>query len=256
MKRLKRITAMILALVVALTIVPVVQAEAATDSYPTKFRLYSWGASEDTFVIQVTDHHTYIDNVKSKDKNLIAGLTDYYYYSYGTDADNYTLSFLAKKQGTYDITYDVMKDKKKVKTVKAKVYVYPSPISVQLSGTKNNYYYGNKTSANLKVKAQKGNKITKVEVGTYKTKTRKQNTEWSKDTHVDSERVYKRVKSSSKIKLGTTGSYYKSSSSSANYSYKYLWSDLMSETFIRVTYKDEYTKRNEQVEYYYRGLAK
>lgn len=257
MKGLKKIVTMVLAFAMAFAFVPATQTEAATDEFPTKFRVYSWDAYEDREDIKVTDHHTYIANVKSKDKNLAVALTDYNYSSYGENTDTYTLAFLAKKSGTYDITYDVMKDSKKVKTVRAKVYVYSNPITVQLSGVKNGYY-GKKKTAKLNVKALKGNTITKIEVGTYKTFTEKQNEDWMESERVNSELEYKQVKNNSTIKLGTKGYYHKEvTDNTANDRYYVSFqSDLMSETSIRVTYKDQYTKRNEQIEFWtYRGLA-
>lgn len=253
MKGLKRIVAMLLALVMMLMIVPADTVKAASDEFPTKFRVYSGVGYETTKEIQVSDHHTYIKNVKSKDSNLIVGLTDYEFSSYGSNQDTYTLAFLVKKQGTYDITYDVMKDSKKVKTVKAKVYAYPNPIGVTLDGEYISYY-GNKTTGKLKVTAQKGNSIQKIEVGTYKT-TR----DTFKGERISSEIEYQTVKNNSKIKLGTTGYYYKDTTDNIQNDrfFESFRSDLMSETRIRVTYKDNYTKQNEQVEmWHFRGLAK
>lgn len=257
MKSLKRIAAMLLTFVMMLMIVPADTAKAASNQFPTKFRVY-FGSNESTKEIRVSDHHTYLKNVKSKDSNLIAGLTDYRYTSYGSGIDTYTLAFYAKKQGTYDITYDVMKDSKKVKTVKAKVYAYPCPISVTLDGKYENYY-GNKTTGKLKVTSQKGNPIQKIEVGTYKTSKEKLDEEWLKSERIYSELKYRTAKNNSKIQLGTTGYYHKENVDNIqnNIINELFQSDLMSETQIRVTYKDKYTKQNEQLDRWrFYGLAK
>lgn len=257
MKSLKRIAAMLLTLVMMLTIVPADTVKAASDNFPTKFRVnYYWG-NEDRTEIQMPDHHTYIKNVKSMNANLIAGLVSYDYASFEKNPDTYILGFIAKKEGTYDITYDVMKDSKKLKTVKAKVYAYSNPISVKLDGV-NGSFYGDKTTAKLNVTALNGNTIQKIEVGTYKKTEEKDNNDWSQSEKVSSVLNYQTVKNNSKIKLGTTGYYFKNVTdyTEEDSYYEYFRSDLMSRTFVRVTYKDKYTKQNEQYEISFSGLAK
>ena len=254
MKNFRRVAAIVLTYVMMFTIAPADTVKAATDEFPTTFRVYYWGGNEKNVEISISDHHTYITNVKSKNKALIAKLTEYDYDAVRESNDTYKIAFFAYKKGTYDITYDVMKDSEKVKTVKAKVYVYPQPIDVQLDGVKNGYY-GKKTTTKLNVTADKGNTIQKIEVGTYKTTEDKQNT--SGLEQVTSEIDYQTVKNNSKINLGTTGYYYKFvRNDSVNDQYNENFNtELMSKTFVRVTYKDKYTKCDEQVTFNFRGLA-
>ena len=255
MKRIKKITAMIMAIAMALTIVPVNQVKAA-DEFPTKFRLYSWGNYESVERIEVKDHSTYIENVKSKSKDLTAALTGYDYSSGEGRVDSYSISFLTNKQGTYDISYDVMKNKKKVKTVNAKVYVYPMPVSMKLDGSSDYYYYAKKKSAKLSVSASKGNTIKKIEVGSNKKKTTEEDNDWSEEKRVESEVEYKTVKNNSMINLAKTGYYYYYFSKGKQYdSYsESLYENMMSQTIVRVTYKDAYTKQDEQIEFSMNGL--
>lgn len=254
MKRLQKQTAIMLALAIAFTIISAGQVKAATDSFPTKFRVDTWVGYEDSIDIKLNDHHMYIANVKSKSKDLVVGLTDYDYSSSRQDSDTYTLGFLPKKHGTYDITYDVMKDSKKVKTIKTKVYAYPKPIDVQLEGVEG-INYGKKTSAKLKVTSQKGNTITKIEVGTYKI-VRDNFNDSKRYENIDSEIEYKIVNNNSMIQLGTQPYYFKTVADGGddNY-YESFCIDPTSRTFIRVTYKDKYTKQNEQVVYTYMGFV-
>lgn len=247
MKKLKKLSAIILVFVMVFTVIPAVDGKAATGDYQTKFRVYGCsGTAEDTVELTMPDALTYIENVKSSNKNLIAGVTDYRYGS-TSEENTQTIGFVAKKQGTYDISYDVMKSGKKVKTVKAKVYAYPAPISVKISGVKT-YFYGNKKEGKLSVSATKGNTISKIEVGTYKE---------IKETYggINSQIKYTTVKNNSTIKLGTKGYHYEGENEYDNYSRKFMSSNLCSQTYIRVTYKDQYTKQKEEYTAYYQGIA-
>lgn len=247
MKKLKKISAIILVFVMVFTVIPAVDGKAATSDYQTKFRIYGCsGYSEDTVELTMPDALTYIENVKSSNKNLVAGVTDYDYAS-GSQNNTQTIGFVAKKQGTYDISYDVMKAGKKVKTVKAKVYAYPAPVSVKISGIKTSFY-GNKKEGKLSVSATKGNTISKIEVGTYKEIEEAAG-------GINSQIKYTTVKNNSTIKLGTKGYHYEGGYEYDNRSRTAMNSNLCSQTYIRVTYKDQYTKQNEQYTAYYYGIA-
>lgn len=245
MKKLHRITAFLLSFFILFSLIPAVQVNAAADEYPTKIRLYMQNeVLENLYIIQPTDKDIYIENLKSKNKALLAKVTDFNCSLNGRGQNSYTLSFIVTKYGTYDVSYDVMKKGKKVKTVNAKVYAYPAPFSVSLSGVKDSYY-SDKTSAKLSVKADKGVKISKIEVGTYEYKMQE-------NGRLQSEMTYKTVKNSSKIKLGTKAHHDEVGSENDEF---YL-SLMIAETQIRVTYKDSYTKQNEQYIAYYQGISK
>ena len=249
MKTIKRLSAIFLALVMILTMIPAVDTKAASTDYPTKFRIYDViGYSETRIEIPVPDADTSIDNVKSKNSNLMAEIIGYYYSSSNPEDCNYSLGLSAKKQGTYDLTYDVMKKGKKVKTVKAKVYAYANPITIDVGGCKGNYY-GSKKDAKLTVNAAKGNKIKKIEVGTFKE---------SKDENGDirTDMVFKTVKNKSKISLGTIGSHFESDFKNEFQERTYKSEEITSQTRIRVTYTDKYVNRDEEVVFYYFGIAK
>lgn len=245
MKKLHRITAFLLSFFILFSLIPAVQVNAAADEYPTKIRLYMQNeVLENLYIIQPTDKDIYIENLKSKNKALLAKVTDFNCSLNGRGQNSYTLSFIVTKYGTYDVSYDVMKKGKKVKTVNAKVYAYPAPFSVSLSGVKDSYY-SDKTSAKLSVKADKGVKISKIEVGTYEYKMQE-------NGRLQSEMTYKTVKNNSKIKLGTKAHHDEVGSENDEF---YL-SLMIAETQIRVTYKDSHTKQNEQYIAYYQGISK
>ena len=251
MKNIKRISAIILAIVIAFTIIPTSMVKAATDNFPTKFRVYGWGGYETKKTITVSDPHMYIANVKSKSSNLIVGLTDYRFDADASNADTYTLALLAKKKGTFDFTYDLMKDGKKVKTIKAKAYAYDNPITITLNGKKTyEYSYGTDTHGKLSVKSDKGNSISKIEVGTYKITGNSDN--------YSSQFVYKEVKNNSSIELGKSANNKKYSyvNEASNVKNENFYEGVRAATEIRVAYKDKYTKQNEQVNVVFYGLAK
>lgn len=251
MKKIHKITAFLLSFFIMFTLIPAVQVNAAADEYPTKIRLYMQNeVLENIYVIQPTDKDIYIENLKSKNKALLAKVTDFDCNLNGRGPNKYTLAFIVTKYGTYDVSYDVMKKGKKVKTVNAKVYAYPAPFSVSLSGVKGSFY-SDKTSVKLSVKADKGVKISKIEVGTYEYKKQE-------NGRIQSEMTYKTVKNNSKIKLGTKAHHDESDYISEDMNSKdtFYLSLLTAETQIRVTYKDSYTKQNEQYIAYYRGISK
>ena len=146
MNNKKKLVAVLLAFLVMFTCMPVISAKAADEKYPTKIRITDVSEqSENKVEIKIPGAEYTIKNVKSKSSNLKAAIIGYQRESRSTK-NYYTIGFIAKKAGTYDISYDVMKNNKKQKTINAKVYAYPSPVTVKLDGVKGYYYQGHTES--------------------------------------------------------------------------------------------------------------
>lgn len=197
-----------------------------------------------------------IANVKSNSKNLIAKKTREYHYhktekDYDTDqivaTDEYSyasISYFAKKKGTYKVSFDVVKPDGTVRctktiTVKATgstTYVDPFK-SVTFAGKDIYSYfpYSQTKSGKIKVSMKKGYKLVSIEVGTYNNKNIL---------------TYKKVKNNAKISLASSR-VYKSNQQYSYGGYSYTIDDLFPYTSIKITYKN--TKTGE-VETSYRSL--
>ena len=222
------------------------------DNLPQKARIFTYDTPSSSSVkLTLKDPKKTIENVKSGSSKLKVGLVgDRTVIQQGNVTDHsFTIGMVAFEDGTYTVTYDIVKDKKVIATNKIKVYAYPSPIkSITLDGKKVSFY-GTKTKAKIKVSLVSGNTIKKLEVGTQKTKKDTKNTEV----------VYKTFKNGDAVKLGTIASYI-----------QYGWGDRlkddffggnmytssMSDTHIRITYKDKYTKQDEVKTLSLFGIAK
>ncbi len=243
MKRFKKISSMILALVlatamtVALMAVPAIPVAAAdTGSVPSKVRIYT--GSYDNYAIEFSYKNPgdKIKHLKTSSKNLVARQTyqSEYSESYGSASNSSArIGLYAKKEGKYTVTFDIYSKNGKVKRGSHKVTVYAkndSPFrSVTLDGKDvYDFYYTTKKSAKLSVKMAKGYALKSIEVITYNKKGKQ---------------VTKKVKNNQKITFGQYGSYY-SYSYQSSYdpdSYYSYWSkDMSASTTIRITYKDKY----------------
>lgn len=173
-----------------------VTAEASSDNVPTKVHVFT--GSEDSFWFSFDSEGSTITNLKSSSKNLVVKLTSLS----SRDCD---ITYYAKKSGSYKITFTIKPKtgksiKKTVKVTADKLY----PIKkVTFGGKKVPLYtyrndkrlYTTASSGKLSVSMNKGYKLKKIRVGTYKKHKS------GKNTYTDI--VFKTVKNNSKISLGS-----------------------------------------------------
>lgn len=254
---MKRFLAGTLAAVMLLTLPVTTKAQAAVkDNLPEKVRVYTssipWSKSV-SLTLEDTDKS--IENVKSDSKNLKAELvgSNKSIQRGNVFSHSFTIGMIPFKDGVYTVTYDIVKNDKVIDTRKMKVYAYPTPLKdVKLDGKTDNYY-ADKAKAKIKVSLTSGNTIKKLEVGTFKIKTIKNSGQ--KLTN----KTYKTFKNGDFVKLGTIGSYNEYSHGNRIKDDDYsgsLSSTLVSQTEIRITYKDKYTKQEETITRNFYGLAK
>ncbi|MBB2184467.1 hypothetical protein H0486_16430 [Lachnospiraceae bacterium MD1] len=250
----KRVYSVLLALVMALTMIPSVAGAATKDSIPKKVR--SYGTNERAIEISLADPSQSIDNIKSSSKNMVVMLTgaDYNYedrdgVSNKNYRNDYYIGVRSKKNGTYKVTFDIIdENKKKVETKTVEVYAYDYPVkSITFDGKKYNGELSGK-SAKVKVTLASGNTIKKLEYGVYKLKKENEN-------NSSSEMAYTTFKNGGKVTFGTRPYYYSNeySNSYDGYTsqYSYFNTGMNCPTTIKITYYDKYTKQNETVESYF-----
>lgn len=270
MKAIKKLLSgfLALALILSAAVVSVpVTAEAAVKaikSCPSKVRIYS-GYADDWALdgITLTSAKYYIKSVTSGSKNLKAELVKEearYQESNGTvdeDENSYRIGMFAKKTGKYTVTIKVAdrKTKKVVQTKKVTVFAKnDSPFKKVTVNGKTNYewerVYSTKKKISFSVTAASGYKIQKIEIGTYKQKK-------DEDGNVNSDIVYKTVKSkkNASFTLSTAKYKYTYDYSNSDGKYKYvssIWTeDLCAPTIVRVTYKDKWTKLSDTSSYWF-----
>lgn len=223
---------------------------AASLSYPTKLHIGLGYANADAIEIKLASAGDKIKNIKSSSKNLIAYQTslDIYRSSYSqSDERNAAgIGVYAKKKGTYTVKFSIYdKSGKKKSTKSVKIYANNDSAVKSFKVDGKDIYslnYVNKKTAKIKVTMNKGYKLKKIEVGTYK--------QTKSGNRTDSEMKYKKVKNGSKITLGTKRYYHSykdeetSSYDSNYYYYNENWrKGMTAPTEIRVTYTDKYTKQ-------------
>lgn len=246
-QKMKRLLACTLAFAMLMTLSVVTEAQAdEKETYPKTFRLNTsddiWNLPAVTFTFDEYDMD--IANIKTSSPNLIAKRYYHYARSYegGTPMNIIMMGFAAKKDGTYTVTYDIVKDKKVVSSEKMTVYAYPTPIKSMLLDGSSNLTYKYKKQAKVKVELKAGNKIKKLEVGSYK------ETKPVPDM-VRTELTYKTFKNGDTVKLSSVAMW----ESEENGDRKsddycgYLVSSLYSQTPIKITYVDKYTKQEEEL---------
>lgn len=245
-QKMKRLLACTLALAMLMTLSVVTEAQAdVKGTYPKTFRLNTsdiWNQQQVTLTFD--EYGMDIANIKTSSPNLIAKRCYHYANSYeSSNPVNYSMmGFAAKKDGTYTVTYDIVKDKKVVSSEKMTVYAYPTPIKSMLLDGSSNLTYKYKKQAKVKVELKAGNKIKKLEVGSYK------ETKPVPDM-VRTELTYKTFKNGGTVKLSPVAmweSMEDGDRKSDDYC-GYLVSSLYSQTPIKITYVDKYTKQEEEL---------
>lgn len=227
---------------------------AASLSYPKKLHIDVGRANTDVIQIKLANEGDKIRNIKRSSKNLVAYQTslDVIRDSYepSTSRNSAAIGVYAKKKGTYKVTFNIYdkNGKKKGGTKSVKIYANNDTAvkSFKVDGKNiENLTYYNKKSARIKVTMNKGYKLKKIEVGTYK------HIKNGNDTYA--EMTYKKVRNGSKITLGTKPYYwsYKYENTGENGSYyNNQWNkDMAASTEIRITYRDKYTKQTATTTY-------
>lgn len=207
----------------------------------------SYGGGAITYIYLEMDGDR-VANVKSNNPNLLVKKTRESYSditmkdwetSQKTTKQNYRsayLSFFAKKEGNYQVYFDVIKADGSVrctKTIQVKAVDsrgYTSPIkSIKYNGKDlyNYYPYTTKTSGKLKVTMKKQYKLKSIEIGVCDN---------------NGKVVYKKVKNNKKIKLAKKTVYSRSYNYSSG-SAKYTYDELFPTTYIRITYTNRKTKK-------------
>ncbi|MCR5418862.1 MAG: hypothetical protein K6E84_08095 [Lachnospiraceae bacterium] len=213
--------------------------------------------------IYVTSQYPYVSNVKCNNKKFKVKLTQKRFQEYdGTKSvSGYSIGYYAKKKGKAKISFDVLdKDGKKVETksftVTAKEYTYPikyvkygsqyvtgGPLKENDKGVlvENNMAYTTKKSGKLKIKMNKGYKLDKIEVTTYKkngmpvTKTIKNN---------------KKISVTSAIKGTQVMKYTSPYGASNNYTESTYHNPMMLSTRLYIYYTNKKTKEKGTDWYY------
>ncbi|MCM1160611.1 MAG: hypothetical protein NC412_05235 [Roseburia sp.] len=219
--------------------------------YPTKVRAGINELYNDSYIYMVNEGE-YVASVKSNSSNLIAKVTEKRNYT----GDNYTsiwlegdkrlnfksvggISYHAKKKGTYTLTVTIKNAKKKT-TCKKKIKVYAEEYAIPVktlkyAGKACDTYGGNlvnKKSGKIQVTMNKGFKLQKIEMGTYK----------AAYNEYSPEPVYVKIKNKQNIALATSTKYTANAYSYTSDYYSYQlgtnYDYLYPVTFIRITYKD------------------
>lgn len=188
----------------------------------------------------------YIKSVKSSNKNLVAKVTRNYTSTYSKGYGY--VGLYAKKKGTYNVSIDVYnKAKKKVNTLKVKVYVNSdTPIKkVTFDGKSNSdlfYRMTTKKSGKFAFTLNSGYKFKNLTVTTYNKKGKE---------------VTKKYNSKSvKVTLGQYASKTEELQNDNYYYYHSMNTSIVAPTIFRITYVDKYTKQIDSVSFTVNRLAK
>ncbi len=266
MKQIKKIAAAFLALIIAFGYFNAfaIESQAASKTttyvldtkkgvcYPTKVRA---GIRElsNSCSIYLVNEGDYVASVKSNSSNLLTKITgkavytgnEYTYVRLEGDKEQKcrsrsTITYHAKKKGTYTLTVTIKNAKKKTtckKNIRVYAEEYATPVkTLKYAGKLYNSIGTNlftKKSGKLQVVMNKGFKLQKIEVGKYAEKAYKEH---------NPEPVYVKVKNKTNISLAESTKYKANSYSSPGEYYSYEsevnYDYLYPVTYVKVTYKD------------------
>lgn len=285
MKLTKKITSVVLSLALFLSLFlsvgqvsqAAVSASTLKKAVPSKIRIMPYNeyvsgdyTSTTSIFVPYASSSNCISNIKVSKKGLYAKMTNEQKYDDSSDTYPYhgVIGLYASKEGTYKVSFDVLKKKGGAKLYSKTVTVYvksDSPFATAKFAGKSNWYtVQNKSKGKISFKMNKGYKLKSIEVGTYQRTEEKDNhsseDSTSSTTKVNSALVYKKVKNNSVITLGTSGNYYYyhysyKSDNSRNLSHN-MGDNMLATTTVKVTYVDKYTKKNAEAYYYLYKIAK
>lgn len=273
MKLTKKITSIVLsfALFLSLFVSMGQQTEAASSvsalkkAVPSKVRIwpntqYTYGgvSSNTTIFVPYASFDNCIANIKVSNKALKVRTTKEYKVEESMDTYPYygIIGLYASKEGTYKVSFDVLKKKGGAKLYSKTVTVYAKSdeaISyVKYAGKKNPSGVQRKAKGKLNVKLNKGYKLKSIRVGVYTRNKAKDedysneySTSWSKSQN--SSLTYKTVKNNAMITLGTKTNYdesYSYTKSESYYDIYHSFSDtILAPTHVEITYIDKYSKQ-------------
>lgn len=230
MKLMKRLSCFLLAFCMLATtlLIPDVSAQAATVD-KTKVHISLESQYSDSVTVNFKKGEYKISGLKSNNKNLITKAT---YVSsndseYATSYGSATISFYAKKAGTYKVSFNVVDKKNKVKS-KHTITVYANNDyaikNVTFNGKYDFYNVTTAKSGKFKVTLNKGYTLKQITMTTY---------------NKNGKEVVKKIKNNQKVTLGTYRSIRENEMSD---SYENWYADLLAKTTFTITYKDKYTK--------------
>ena len=247
MKQIKKVSLCLWMMIICIGMMPAVCVKAAEDKIPDKVRIYFDESSDDVWAStsimwEMDDVDERVAHIKTSSKDCYADIN--YFDAYVLDGTNrQRLGIYVRKEGTYQVTFDIVKNNKVVSKHKIKVYAYPMPVTVKLGTLKDGLLVGDKGKLDVKIK--KGNTIKKIESGVCKPLDGYSN-------------IFYRF-SYQKVKNGSTITYGKNPQGDICYNNKvgskYALSSnltyIYAPTRINVTYRDQYTKQDEtcSVEY-------
>lgn len=250
MKLIKKLMCTVIALCMTagLLVIPAADVKAASVKATAPKAVHIYTGDWDDYGIEVKFGSTgdYIKSVKSSSKNLVTKVTRHYTSTYDKGFGN--VGLYAKKKGTYNVSIDVYnKAKKKVNTLKVKVYVNSdTPIKQATFDGKSNYdtFYSitTKKSGKFAVTMNSGYKFKGLSVTTY---------------NKSGKEITKKYKSKS-VKV-TLGQYASKTDDLQNDNYYYSHSmntSIVAPTIFRITYVDKYTKQINTMTYRISRLAK
>lgn len=273
MKLTKKITGIVLSLALFLSLFAAMgqTTEAASSvstlkkAIPSKIRIwpnneYSYGDSSSTTTIFVpyASYDNCIANIKVSNKALKAKTTRE--YKFESSSDTYPhygiIGLYTSREGTYKVSFDVLKKKGGAKLYSKTVTVYvksDNPISYMIyAGKKNPDGIQRKAKGKLNIKLNKGYKLKSIRVGVY-TRNKEITSDYSDEYSTsfsksqDSTLTYKTVKNNSMITLGTNTNYNESYSYNKNESYYNIYRSLndsiLAPTLVEITYIDKYSKQ-------------
>ncbi|MGN0719612.1 MAG: hypothetical protein ACI4LQ_07345 [Anaerovoracaceae bacterium] len=250
MKILKKLSATLLILVLVMSFSVGIALAEDGDNLPTKFRyFYNEGnCNQQEVNLSLANMDYRIDNITTSSSKLTAKLVrvNVRESSYDNTAVNeYSIGMLAEKAGTYTVKYNVVDlEGNVISKHSMKVYAYKAPVTSLTLGGKN-WGLLSGTSGKVSVKMDSKNPLKKIEYGYYKKVEFKEENR----TETNAELVYKTVKNNGTVKYSKKpyeNSYEYSYSNNEYFSYNLSeYSNILAPTLIRVTYKDQYTKRNE-----------
>ncbi len=259
MKMVKRITSMMLALVVAASMflalpsgTTKVEAAGARKSsievtmYSDEGTSTSYGMYNSPIEINIDTINQNIANLKSSSPYLKVFCTYKYFSTDSSSSSNKIakVGIYATKAGKYTVSYDIVDENNAViksESVIVKVTKfsnYSTPFKVAKIGSHNFLKTTSSIvsfkSGKISFKMKKGYKIQKIEVGTYG-KVTTSDLSSSKSNSME----YVEVKNNKRIKLGSNTYKYKYESSYSYGAYKSESENMDAPTNIRVTYTDK-----------------
>ena len=227
---------------------------------PSRVRVFPRSYDDNAIEMTLPEHGAEIKNIKVNKGGLVARVTRYddYRPSENSSSDEdleANIGIYAKKTGKYKVSFDFYSaEDKKISSHTVTVFVKSdSPVKSFTYGGKEREYLENiPASGRVKVVMNKGYTLKNLEMGSYKRK--------KTEDGYSSEIVYKTIRNGAKITLSKNPYYYeysygKLSDKKNSYSF-HMNKNILAYTYIRITYKDKWTKLTDTRSYSLSQLSK